>query len=515
MNIRRIIQLLFTSFLSQGITVITQLLIPPFFLLFYANGIAVYGEWLALSAAVGYLGTLNWGIQTYANNETTILYNRGDVDGAKTVQASAFRLLFLLIVLFALVGTCAFFLPVASLLNLKHVSSKAASLTALLLALQIGVAMFFGMTIGSYMVVGRLHRGQYWGSAQRLFSVLSMATAIFFKSSFPVLAGVQLSSYLIFLVVVLVDLRFTAPVLVPSFRYGNWKTVGAIIKPSAHFGILATAGFLTWQGPVLIIVRVLGGGAVGVFGLVRVIFQMARQILMIASGTIAQDITLLCGQQNWRVLRRLYDLSERVVLFLTPIVTIGSLLLAPFLFTVWLHKRSVYDPLLCLLMAMVSAVQGIKEHKTQFQQSSNEHEKLSVFMLTGYCIMLLVGAVVMHFFGLPGFILTWLIWEIIQTAYIIRLNDGLFPPEFAVTVKPVVHLAIFMSIAFAISGVLAYWEASWPLAIVVAVAVCTTTLFGIAAYFVFGVDEIRTLLTARWKRRFAPNSTSLPQGADL
>jgi hypothetical protein len=227
---------------------------------------------------------------------------------------------------------------------------------------------------------------------------------------------------------------------------------------------------------------------------------------MIASNTISQDITLLCGKEDWRALRRLYDLSERVVLFLTPIVTIGSLLMAPFLFTVWLHKRSVYDPLLCLLMAMVSAVLGIKEHKIQFQQSSNEHETISVVMLVGYSIMLLISAFVMHLFGLPGFIVTWLVWEILLTAFVLRLNDGLFPPEHTITIKPVVYLAIFMSIAFAISGVLAFREASWPLDIVVAVAASTTALFGIASYFVFGVGEIRTLLTERMRRRFAPSN---------
>jgi O-antigen/teichoic acid export membrane protein len=506
MNLRRILQLLVVSFLGQGVTVVTQLLIPPFFLLFYANGIAVYGEWLALSAAVNYLGTLNFGVQTYANNQTTILFNRGNTEGAKTIQASAFRLLALLFLFCALVGICGLFVPIAILLNLKHVSANAASVTVLLLALQVGAAMFLGMLTNSYMVVGRLHRGLYWASAQRLSSVLGMAVAVYFRSSFPVLAGVQLASFLLFLGLVLIDIRITAPVLLPSIRYGNWKTVASILKPSAHFGILAVAGFLTWQGPVIIIVRVLGGEAVGVFGLVRTVFQMARQILMIASNTISQDITLLCGKEDWRALRRLYDLSERVVLFLTPIVTIGSLLLAPFLFAIWLHKRSLYDPLLCLLMAMVSAVLGIKEHKIQFQQSSNEHEKLSLVMLTGYSIMLLVSAFAMHFFGLSGFILTWLAWEIVLTAFVLRLNDGLFPPEHTITIKPVVRLAIFMSIAFVVSGALAFREATWPLDFVVLTAACTTVLFGIAAYFVFGVAEIRTLLAARLKRRFAPSA---------
>ena len=59
MNLRRILQLALTSFVGQGISIITQLLIPPFFLRFYPSGIQVYGEWIALSC----LHQLSWNPQ--------------------------------------------------------------------------------------------------------------------------------------------------------------------------------------------------------------------------------------------------------------------------------------------------------------------------------------------------------------------------------------------------------------------------------------------------------------------
>src|ERR1700722_18406510 len=83
MTLRRILQMLASFLTGQGITVIGQLLVPPFFLSCYPQGLEVYGEWIALSAAVTYLGTLNIGIQVYANNQMTILYNRGEVASAK------------------------------------------------------------------------------------------------------------------------------------------------------------------------------------------------------------------------------------------------------------------------------------------------------------------------------------------------------------------------------------------------------------------------------------------------
>jgi O-antigen/teichoic acid export membrane protein len=280
--------------------------------------------------------------------------------------------------------------------------------------------------------------------------------------------------------------------------------VATILKPSGHFGLIAVAGFLTWQGPVLIIQQVLGPAAVGSFALVRTVFQMSRQILAVASYTIGQDITLLFGKGDWRVLRRLYDLSERVVLFLIPTISIGILLFCPFLFAIWLHKRDIYQPGLCLLMAMISAVLGVKEHKTQFQSSSNNHEDMSLVIVAGYAIMLAVSFLTMKIYGLMGFVVTWLVWEMIQTGYVLSLNAKLFPEEYKVTMEPVIKLTVFTIIAFAASIYPVYRQATWGLGWTVVSATLLTSAIGAAAYKVFGLGEVKDLLTSRLRNRFAP-----------
>ncbi|MFY9747905.1 MAG: hypothetical protein WAK25_16590, partial [Acidobacteriaceae bacterium] len=84
MSLKRILKLLAAFFTGQGVSIVTQLLVPPFFLHRYAHGVEVYGEWIALTAAVSYLNTLNSGLQTYANNQMAIHYNGGEVEQAKT-----------------------------------------------------------------------------------------------------------------------------------------------------------------------------------------------------------------------------------------------------------------------------------------------------------------------------------------------------------------------------------------------------------------------------------------------
>lgn len=500
MRLKRILQLLITAFLGQGLTVLMQLLVPPFFLKFYGAGVEVYGEWIALSASVNYLGTLNYGVQTYANNQMTILFTRGDIPGARVIQASAFRLLLLVLAVFMVGGLVVFVLPITAMLKLKHVGSYGASMTLYLLILQIGLNMFFSLLTNSYMAVGRLHRGNYISSAQRFLWIMAMAIGVAMKSSFPMLALLQLLTLVVFTIYSLIDLKATEPVLVPALREGSWAEVGRMLKPSGHFGLIAMAGFLTWQGPVIVIQRVLGPAMVTLFSLVRVVFQMSRQILSMASNVIGQDITMLVGKSDWGELRRLYDLSERVVLFLIPVVSIGSLLMCPLLFHLWLHDRIDYHPYLCIEMAIVSAVLGLKEHKTQFQSSSNEHEKLSTRIFIGYAIMLGISVFTMKSWGVAGFIVTWLIWEILQTAYVVYLNHKLFPDDAMIDNSLLRRFIIFIIAAFAVTAVPAIKAAQWTLPVSTGVALATTLLLAVAAYMTFRMDELRVLLMNKFRK---------------
>jgi O-antigen/teichoic acid export membrane protein len=508
MSLQRILRMLASFFTGQGVSIVSQLLVPPFFLLRYANGVEVYGEWVALSAAVTYLSTLNYGIQTFANNQMTIEYNRGDVQAAKTLQAGALRLLLLLIAVVGVAALGVFVMPIGRWLNLRHVSSAAAALTLYLLVLQVLLNMLFALFANSYMMIGRMHRGANWMIFQRLAATLGIAACAWIRASFPVLALVQLVSVLVFALLVVVDVRKHAPILVPSLRYGGWSQVRPMLKPSAHFGLLSLSSFLTYQGPVLLIQTLLGPAAVTVFSLARTVFSMGRQGLAILSFSIGQEITLLIGQRNWPGLKRLYDLSERVVLLLVPIFSVGVLLVSPLLFAVWLHRRNLYDPSLCFIMAIISAVMGIKEHKYQFQSSSNEHERLATFTLGAYALMLLISAFVMKPFGILGFMFTWLAAELAQTIYIMRLNVQLFPADMTISMAPVARLAAVLVVAFGLAAWPVFASVQWPLTAVVGAAVVVMLIVTAGSYFAFGLDEVRSLLVTKVRQRLVPKTQS-------
>lgn len=251
----------------------------------------------------------------------------------------------------------------------------------------------------------------------------------------------------------------------------------------------------------MLIQKLLGPAAVAVFGLTRIVFNMSRQILMTATFAIAQDISRLVGQRNWVQLRRLYELSEKVILLLVPTTTVGVILMCPFLFTVWLHKRSLYDPGICLMMGAISAVMGIKEHKYQFQWSSNEHTNLSKFTFAAYSSMILIAALFLKTFGVESFLTVWLVTEVIQVVYILHLNVRLFPPEAGISVAPVLRLGLVLMISLS-AAVWPTWRAvRWPLPLVVTIAILASLAVAFVSYHLFDLSEVRSVIERRFRQR--------------
>src|ERR1700749_4438221 len=172
MSLGRISKLFAAQNATQVVSLLTQLLLPPIFL--HSYGVGLYGEWLALTAAIGYLSTVNYGIQTYTNMQMTIHYNRGEVDECLHLQSGG---LFILLVVFASMAVllCAvFFIPLDTWLHLQ-MPLREAQIILYLLSLQIIVGMVFGFFSGNYMVIGSAHRGANFANLNLLLSTVVAA----------------------------------------------------------------------------------------------------------------------------------------------------------------------------------------------------------------------------------------------------------------------------------------------------------------------------------------------------
>ena len=188
----RLLKMLAALGTGMGVTLITQVLLPPAFIRYY--GVASYGEWLVLSATVTYLGTLNFGITTYASNELTMMCRRQEREEYKRLQASTLLLLLCMVAAGVVISALALILPMSSLLHLTTISSFEASLVAFFLGLQIATHMVAGYYNALFMVIEQTHRGTSWYNWRRLAATLVVVPLAMLRCPFSVIAFAQLAA---------------------------------------------------------------------------------------------------------------------------------------------------------------------------------------------------------------------------------------------------------------------------------------------------------------------------------
>ena len=505
MSLGRVSKLFAAQNATQVVSLLTQLLLPPIFL--HSYGVTLYGEWIALSAAIGYLSTINYGLQTYTNMQMTIHYNRGEVEECVQVQSAGLRILLSIFGAIAVLLLAIFALPLDRLLHLT-IPRGEAQWVLYLLGLQVLASMLQGFFSGNYMVFGETHRGVNFNNLVALAILAVQVGLALMRSSFAWIAGAQLIFTLASCLFLIMDLRRLAPQIAPTLRYWVPGSLKAILKPSAHYGLLFSSNVLAYQLPVLLMQRILGPAPVVVYSVTRTIYSTSRRILFLLTSSIGPEITITFGQRDWRKLHRLYELSERIILLMVPAITFGSMLTTPFLLRVWLHKGDLYDPGVCLLLGLTIAILGIKEHKYQFQFSSNQVREVSYMTPLAYGAVLAISIPLMQRLGLIGFLIPWAVSELGQLFYLLHLNgvlfrqSGLGESADRVDRRPVYRLLIMLAL-----GTLA---AVWPvfhleefgIPLQLGFAAITTVVMLAIAYWLFRVDEVRSLLWDRIASRF-------------
>ena len=411
-------------------------------------------------------------------------------------RSAGLRILIGTVVFFTVLLLLIFVFPIGRWLHLS-ISTSQAQWTLYLFGMQIVASMLLGFFKGNYVVVGKAHRGENLSNVWQLAVTIGTAGLVLLHASFRELAAVQLAITLTTASLMIVDLWILAPDIRPTIRYWEEGSLMRTLRPSGHYALLYSSNILAYQLPIIVMQRFLGPAAVVVFSVTRTVYSMSRRLPYLVTNAIGPEITITYGQKDWPRLTRIYELSERVVLLLVPPTTFGAMLFTPFLLIVWLHRGTLYMPYVSILMGVTIAIQSVKEHKYQFQFSSNQIRAMSYMTPAAYGLMLLASIPMMHVYGLVGFLVVWPLSELAQFLYLLRLNQKLFYGHASLDLKPV-----YVLFAALVVGSIAL---AWPLIHIVRLslfgqamtATILTLVVTAVSYWLFQIDEIRDIL---WKR---------------
>ena len=484
---KRILKTIAALGAGHGIQTLTQFLLPPAFIAAY--GVKGYGEWLVLSAAVGYLSTLDFGLQTYVLNELTALYHRKEMEQFHRVQSVGLWLMLFFVAAGAIIAASAFALPIGDILKISP-KRGAVSWTVFCLAFQILASIPMGQILGVYRTFGEAHRGVMWGNLYRIVLLGVTLILVWQKAPFWAIAACQVMTILVVLAAALLVLRWRRPEVCPRLTYWDGALAKKILKPSLFFSLFVVNNFLVYQAPVLMLQRFLGAEVVVAFSVSRMLFSFVRQTTALVQQGIAPEVTRLSGVGDKEGLIRLYVLFESVVLTVVLTVNTGLLLASPLLLKLWLKRPELFDLKLFVAVMLISVVSSVKEYKIYYQYATNHHVRTGLVTFLTYLAMLPLSFEGIRWFGISGFTYVWLAIELLQLALVHHHNLRFFEGREEISLRPVLRLGFLLAVMVVVTFSVGPLLESRNYLLQVLTSILTMLVLTGVSYFSFNIRQI-------------------------
>ena len=384
--LRRVLPAANAIFLGHVMVRLGSLVLVPLFLRYWSP--ISYGEYLALFAAVGYLGSLDIGMQWAATNRLTQAYARNDLDEYRTVQHSS---LFFYLVISAsvtlLVASLVWLFPIPHWIGLRVTKPTAATLVIILLAGCVMWSMPMRLISAIYQTMGNLARSQWIANAQQLLVVLLSALVLILGGGMLAIASLQILTVGLISLFVLLDVRRRFPALFPGIAEAKLSVLKELAYPSLLFALLVAGNLITYQGSILLVSAALGGLAVAVLSVTKAMIDVVRQGLYSINLALCPDFARMETLGELEKLRIVHRITVAAVAAVTLAVAASAWYEGPLIITVWTRGRIEPDVTLLRLFLILMAFQTPWAASSTVATATNRHKVQAI----GYFISAIVG----------------------------------------------------------------------------------------------------------------------------
>jgi O-antigen/teichoic acid export membrane protein len=391
------------NMIGQALNIGGQLALVPILLHYWGN--QLYGEWLALSAVVTYLGTLDFGMQTYVVNRQNQCYSLNAMDGYTRVLHTGVLVNLVIPAIGLAVALPALSLaPLASWLQLRETDSQTATWVAALLAIQVVYSISYGVLIGIYRTINEYARGQMIMNVRFFANVTLTVLVALWGGRLRGVAAVQLGLLVATSLFVLVDLRRRHPEISIGVGRADWRLGLEFLAPSVMFFGIQMVGALQVQGSTLLITSMFGATVLVVFTSLRTLANMIKQATATVQLALWPEFTSLDAQSAQRSMRTLHLLGSKIVMAIAVCSTVFLLTVGDRLVAFWTRGRVEFDSALMIALLVLACSQAHWFCSSILISACNRHKFVLRCTTVAGVLGFVLGYVLAHRFGAVGFV---------------------------------------------------------------------------------------------------------------
>jgi O-antigen/teichoic acid export membrane protein len=349
------------------------LFLVPLYLKYWSAGL--YGEYLALFAAVSYFTSLDIGMQQAAINRLTQAHAKGDLAEYRSVLDTAMAFYLVLAAgVTCLVACIAHLLPISRWIGLRLTNPPTAQAVLILLAGYTMWSMPMRLISATYQTMGNMARSQWIANAQQVLAVLLSAIVLLLGGRMLATASAQLLTVALVVGFVLFEIRRRFPGFLPGITQARLSVLKELAHPSMLFALLLAGNLIAYQGSTLLISATMGSIAVVVLSISRAVIDVIRQVLYSITLALCPEFARMEARREWESLRR----THRLVMAATGAITLAlSAVLwyeGPQIITIWTHGRVEPDVMLLRLFLGLLALQTPWAASSTVTTATNRHQ---------------------------------------------------------------------------------------------------------------------------------------------
>jgi len=448
----RVVQSLTAILSGKILLTIGSLLLVPLYLTHWSP--TVYGEWLALSAAVAYLSALDLGMNMGAVNRLTQAYAHGDTAEYTAVQRAGLAF-YGWVALTGTMGLAAVVAvaPIREQLGLVALTSREVALTAWILGCLILWGMPSGFILATFRSRGDLATSQWIGNGLQIVVIVATAIALVLGGRPTMIALVQLVPLVVVTALVMRHLWSRHRSLAPSFGAWPQGMLTSLLRPSLLFVLVIVANVMTLQGSVIVVSVVLGGGAVALFVTLRTLANVIRQVVNTLVIAVWPEITRLDALGERAVLRSVHSLVVAVTG--SVCVAFGAALWweGAEVVSVWTRGVLTADVTTLRLLLTLLVLQSPWIVGWVFVAASNRHARVSIASLTSSVVGLILAVFLVHRFGMAGVVAGLIVGDVVACAhFVVRDACDLVGEEYGPFARRLWSCLVIVSAAALFSG---------------------------------------------------------------
>ena len=384
--LRRILHAANAIVFGHSIVRLGSLVLVPLFLRYWSG--SLYGEYVALFAAVSYLSGLDIGMQQAVVNRLTQAYAKKDLAAYRSVQHTALAFYIVLAVgITLLMAALAWFLPIPQWIGLKLTRPNIATLVIILLGAYVMWTMPMRLIIAVYQTMGNLARSQWIANAQQVLVIILSALVLIYGGGMLSIAALQVLTVLCTALFVLINVRWSFPGLFPGVAEARISVLKDLAHPSFLFALLLVGNLIAYQGSIVLISATMGGLAVAVLSISKNMIDVIRQGLYSISLALCPDFARLEALGEFEKLRKLHRMTVAATGAITLAFVASLWYEGPQIISVWTRGRIEPDAILLRLFLILVAFQTPWAASSTVATATNRHKVQAI----GYFFAAIAG----------------------------------------------------------------------------------------------------------------------------